>query len=595
MQRPAPALAAFCLAVSPLLAQRQLVEGEQPPTRLQTGAPVPPVASTAAGGGSIGIPQGAPVIVPAAQATAFGNSNNNIPFSWTPTRYQQVFLGSELPATHIIQTVALRQDDRFAAFSGAIIDVEIKIGYTTFTQNTVTSSFAGNFNSGTPARVLARRCILVPNMPPTRPTNPALFFFRICLDRPFPWVRQTGRNLLIEVVVWGNSRGNAIYTFPLDAASGTTTSRIYASGNPTASTGTVSRGFGMVFEFDTVGCKNKNPGCYRTFGKGCPGTGGFVGHIAPSAARTEWGNTANAWTFGSGPQRWQQEINASEMPRIPTRIITYAQRDDEVARTSPASTITIQMKFGMTSKNNATMTSNYATNADRTQTTVFKTANVNLPAVSGGNKSLQKFVYVVKLDQPYLYVPKAGENFLIEIVNTTATRVGRWPDAFSGAKAQGSRVYANNCPTCTTGTLGLNHCMAIGFGTGGTRGSAIPVLGATGRPILGKTFDVKVSGAKPTTAAVLVIGVSNTAWGKTPLPFSLAPFNAPGCNLLVSYDLLKGTAVDANGNGKVTLPVPNLPVFLGQRIHNQYFVVDLAANGMGLAWSNGGTATLGDI
>ena len=56
-----------------------------------------------------GLSPGTPIVVPAAQAASFGNANNNIPFSWNPTRYQQVFLSSEIPNPAVLLGYELRQ------------------------------------------------------------------------------------------------------------------------------------------------------------------------------------------------------------------------------------------------------------------------------------------------------------------------------------------------------------------------------------------------------------------------------------------------------------------------------------------------------
>jgi len=541
-------------------------------------------------------PNAAGVILPAAWATTFGNTNNNIPMSWSPTRYQQVFLGSEIGnASKVFFSLGFRQDDAFAGYKGQIVDLEIKLGYTTYDHNSLTTNFNNNFNSGTPLTVLKRRSILLPDMPSSKPTNPATFFIQIGFDIPFAYSYQQGRNLLIEIIQRGNSNNNSLFTYPLDAASGTTTSRLYASGNPNAATGTKGTGYGHIMEFGSTKIINKTPGWFSEYGSGCQGTGGKPGWIVPRAATSKWGNTANAWTFGSGPQRWQQEIDASEMPKTPLRIISFSERDDEANRSASASTLTIKMSFGGTTKTSSTLTNNYANNATGTQTVVFN-GNVNLPAVSGGNKNLQNFAYVVKLAAPYIYIPSSKDpNFLVEIVNTTATRVARYPDAFSGTGTPGSRVYANGQPTATTGTLNLYHMMAICFGITGTNGTATPGISASGRPVINKSFNVQLSAAKASTGAGLIIGASDQIWGAIKLPFDLTILGATGCNLLSSVDALIPTAVDAQGNAQIPLALPNQTVFVGTDLFSQWLVIDPQANSFGLAFSAGGKMAIGDV
>ncbi|MCA8968643.1 MAG: hypothetical protein KDC95_02625 [Planctomycetes bacterium] len=327
---------------------------------------------------------------------------------------------------------------------------------------------------------------------------------------------------------------------------------------------------------------------YTTFGSNCPNS---VGHIVPNVATTTWGNTGNAWTLGAANQRWQQEIDAVEMPNRPYQMTSLQWREDNVtSRTNPAHTLQLKILFGMTTMSSSTMTGTFATNATGAQTVVFD-GPMSLPAVPGGNLDLGKFHYVAKFKAPYLYIPRSGQNFLIEIINTTATAVRRYPDAFDSSSTMGTRVYANNNSAALTGTLDPNHMMVLGFGN--TSSSPAPVLSATGTPKIGTQFSVDCGGLTATTAAGLILGASKTVWGAFNLPLDLTGAGAPGCSLLVSFDVVSGLPI-VSGSGKVTFTIPNQSSLAGVVFHNQFFVLDAAANAMKLTWSNAGTATIGN-
>jgi hypothetical protein len=222
-------------------------------------------------------------IVPASLANTFGNSNNNIPFSWNPTRYQQVFLGSEMANVVIMRGLGMRQDDGFSGYAGHTVDLEMKLGGSTLDHTTLGITFDSNFDvtSPPPVKVFPRAQTKLPNMPPQRPTNPQEFFIKLPFAAPYTWIKVPGRNLVIEVVNWGNSNSNQIFTYPLDAGSGITTTRLYASGAPTATTGTLGVGYGHVMAFlDRVAVT----GDYQLFGTGCKGTGG--GNGIPALSNT---------------------------------------------------------------------------------------------------------------------------------------------------------------------------------------------------------------------------------------------------------------------------------------------------------------------
>ena len=175
-----------------------------------------------------------------------------------PAHYEQVFDGTELPNTEVMNGLGLRQDDAFSGFTGASVDLEMNLGPTTFAVTGITNSFAGNFNAGTPTNVLPRQNIVLPTMPPTNPVNPATFFIQIPFTTPHVYIPTAGQNLLLEVIQRGNSRGNAIFTYPLDAGSGITTTRLYGFPD-SAVTGTLGTNYGMVMFFNHIGAGNSTP------------------------------------------------------------------------------------------------------------------------------------------------------------------------------------------------------------------------------------------------------------------------------------------------------------------------------------------------
>jgi len=124
-------------------------------------------------------------------------------------------------------------------------------------------------------------------------------------------------------------------------------------------------------------------------------------------------------------------------------------------------------------------------------------------------------------------------------------------------------------------------------------GNLTPVLANSGTPRLGKTFAVTLSSAKANTAAALILGASNNAWGPVPLPLDLSPLGAKGCPLLVSPLLFTGLGVDIRGTAAANIFIPNINSLIGIQWYNQFFVFDSAANGLGMAFTNGGTGKVG--
>lgn len=187
-------------------------------------------------------------LLPAAASTAWGGGNV-IPFGWTPNRYQQVFLGSELPTAFTIGGLSLRQPHTGATAARFTIEVEIKVGYTTRWGTGLGTTFASNWDVAPPVTVLPRTFFELPDQP-APPPNHADVLVTIPWTAPFAWVPQPGRNLLVDITIFGNSWGSQTYGYPLDNLGGTYS----VWGTP--ETATVANGglrsFGPVMSFDAL-------------------------------------------------------------------------------------------------------------------------------------------------------------------------------------------------------------------------------------------------------------------------------------------------------------------------------------------------------
>ena len=120
-----------------------------------------------------------------------------------------------------------------------------------------------------------------------------------------------------------------------------------------------------------------------------------------------------------------------------------------------------------------------------------------------------------------------------------------------------------------------------------------PTLSAQGVPEIGTSFSLALDTAPPSASAALLVGGSNTTWSGLPLPFGLGLLSAPGCSILASGEIIAPVAVGPTGDASVTIDLPNDPALVGAVFYNQFFVVDPPANGLGLAWTNGGAGTIG--
>lgn len=183
-------------------------------------------------------------VVPAVYANQFAGGSNAIPFWMNSTRYQQLFLGTELPAAFTIGGFGVRQSPNFlSGLSEVLVDLEIQIGYTTRTPATMSATFADNFDLGTPVTVLPRTLFLFPGMPTTPPSSPSDFVLQIPFPTTLDYVPAPGRNLIVQIVHYGASTPG--FAYPMDAGGSSATARLFASPQ-TSTIGTLEPGYGIV-------------------------------------------------------------------------------------------------------------------------------------------------------------------------------------------------------------------------------------------------------------------------------------------------------------------------------------------------------------
>ena len=165
---------------------------------------------------------------------ANGNTNNNIPYSWWPTRYQQIFNhDSFTPAIGVMlfRGCNYRMNKSFAngryGDQTIEIDMYLSMAPTGTTATTYSRSFSGNVDSTTTKRVIRRKRFKVPKL------SNQNFDIKFPFDAGQIFIFVTGqkRALVQEVHMWGHTANtNGIFTYPMDAHRQTTpeVTRVYS-------------------------------------------------------------------------------------------------------------------------------------------------------------------------------------------------------------------------------------------------------------------------------------------------------------------------------------------------------------------------------
>ena len=118
-----------------------------------------------------------------------------------------------------------------------------------------------------------------------------------------------------------------------------------------------------------------------------------------------------------------------------------------------------------------------------------------------------------------------------------------------------------------------------------------PMIGIAGEPSIGSVYELTLSGAASSSAAVLISGLSNTSHNGLPLPVALP--GAPGCNALVAPEALNAAPTSSIGTASYGISVPSSAGFMGLRVYHQWAVLDPTVNALGIVVSGSGRATGG--
>ena len=131
------------------------------------------------------------------------------------------------------------------------------------------------------------------------------------------------------------------------------------------------------------------------------------------------------------------------------------------------------------------------------------------------------------------------------------------------------------------------------FGQGCAGSNGTPMLQLSSVPAIGSTFSLDVVNV-PTDPSpwLMSIGLSNItdpAFGA--LPWDMDPLGAPGCFILSSVGTVT-FLIHSGSTANYAVALPNNPVLTGVTFMNQAFLLDPAANSLGVITSNAGIATV---
>lgn len=329
---------------------------------------------------------------------------------------------------------------------------------------------------------------------------------------------------------------------------------------------------------------------YGTFGSGCNGTGTGLGssHILPGIAATSFGS-GNAIPFGWTPNRFQQVFLGTELPTACTLAAVMLRGANQTVH-APTYVVDMDIQVGYTTRAPGTLSTTYASNWDAgAPVMVLTRSQVTFPDhVAPATPT--DFRVNIPWTSTFAWVPTAGRNLLVEITiygNSYGNQIYGWPvDNVSG-----TQELWGTPANATTGQLrSFGPAMSFVEQTN----TAVPRLYSTDTPQINNQFRVRLSQCRPSSFAILLLGLSDTFYNNTPLPLDLGAYGAPGCTLLTSPDDQRILLVDSAGAANLQYNIPNNFYLLNLQFYNQALVADGPANALGFAVTNGGVGLLGN-
>lgn len=121
----------------------------------------------------------------------------------------------------------------------------------------------------------------------------------------------------------------------------------------------------------------------------------------------------------------------------------------------------------------------------------------------------------------------------------------------------------------------------------GCPGGPPPIVIGEGVPLLGsRSFAVSLNQGLPNSVAILMTGIETRCIG-------LRAIGAQACSLCCNTIVNVGIPIDARGNARVPLGVPQDPGLVGAVFANQWLILDQKANRLGLTLSGHGRGVIG--
>lgn len=292
--------------------------------------------------------------------------------------------------------------------------------------------------------------------------------------------------------------------------------------------------------------------------------------VSPVAA-TSGTASSNWYPFGAGQMTYQQVHSASSFTSNAPRTVTALRlRPRTMGATA---TIDLELHMGNAPNDSMNVDRTFANNiVPGSEVNVFTRKNFALPNVSN-----------------------IGWHVTIPFDN---------PFSWNGSHLEWRAIVHGN----NNGNQPTHYAMDswISFGSWGQTGTFAGCASAQGTQTPGQRVRIKSPGLVSEFTgfsyvpsggllSALNIGFSSTSMGGLPLPISLGPIGAPGCEITndIRASLAGTTNADPEGSVDFQLPLPSDPRLSGATFYTQIVFLQPGANALGAFLTPGSTNVIG--
>lgn len=290
--------------------------------------------------------------------------------------------------------------------------------------------------------------------------------------------------------------------------------------------------------------------------------------IVPGASSTVEGSTLSVYPFGYTNPRCQQIWSGAALTNSTALIDGISFRMDTKGRNGaePSRSYTgVTFAIGSTTQTPQGLSKTFANNVTSALTTVAS-GNWVLPAQPAPTVSPAPFDIHIGWSLPFLFSASSG-NLILDI--TLPGNVGK-SNYFVDAEVSNG-ASGNSATFGASGAFSSPESFQLEADIGAlTPGGSLALTCGT--------FQNSYNGN-------LIVGLSKSTWGATPLPFNLQAIGAPNNELLVSLDAEFNFNTSATAGGHESTfksPIPNATTFHGLTFFTQAYYADANANAAGL-------------